>query len=262
MPPGMPIHMVPQIIPGQMPLYMQQPPIPIAIPRQMPPGGAPPVLGMMPVPIQMQMPRPMPVPVPVPGAMHAALPLPVPLPLPGHNIPLMNPTHQHQHQPSPIVAISSGPQAGPIVRPGIAQFETKAPISIPAGWTPTLAVSKPVLAAAASPYTVFIGKIPVKLDNELLLNCLKECGKVLKWNRPMDCFHNYKSFGFCIFENGFGALRCNRVLGGINFNDCLLSIKLGSKELTNLEVIAQVILYFSLLFSYFFFNYYNCYIEK
>jgi hypothetical protein len=110
----------------------------------------------------------------------------------------------------------------------------------PPGWTPTLAATKPILAAAAAQFNVFVGKIPPTLSNETLLNCLKECGKVAKWTRHRDAAHQLRTFGYCTFEHGFAGVRCVRVLSSVNIHSTNLMVRIGSKEQVALEAIAQV----------------------
>lgn len=124
---------------------------------------------------------------------------------------------------APVVSVSSGPQSGQIHVPG------KPVLAPPPGWTPTLAITKAIFHVAATPITVrastrsihclstiqespacssssvpqvFIGKIPGDVANDLLLACLKECGRIKNWNRPHDVYLHPKGFGFVTFENG------------------------------------------------------------
>lgn len=224
------------------------PPRPGMIPGMMP------IPGIMPPPPGMMMPPPVGVMNLPPGAPPGMMiPLPGVPPPPGTLPPHTNmqipgiPPHglSPGFIPPQTLAAVAAPQPGPIVR--VVSMPARGP---PPGWTPTLAASKPVFAPAAAPFRVFIGKIPSAMSNDMMLNCLKECGKVLKWTRPIDTFNQLKAFGFCTFENGFGGIRCVQVVPTVDFHSTSIIVRMGSKEQTALEAISQVVNFFCLPFSH------------
>lgn len=97
------------------------------------------------------------------------------------------------------------------------------------------------------PLTLYIGKIPAALPDDLLQRVLECCGKVQKWSRPADATHALKPFGFCTFEHGISALRCRSVVAKLDLSPVcpspdgepvLLQVKAGTKETAALDSLA------------------------
>lgn len=109
------------------------------------------------------------------------------------------------------------------------------PNSFPIVAPPTLI--KPQVTSATLPLTLYIGKIPSTLEDNLLVRILQECGVIQKWNRPQDAQKVFKAFGFCTFEQGKAALRCFNVCNGLKILDSELQVKAGTKETAILEAI-------------------------
>ena len=83
--------------------------------------------------------------------------------------------------------------------------------------------------------------IPAYLEDDMLKACLHECGKVLEWIRPYDRLgKKLRSFGFCVFDDGVGALRCKNVLGNVSFRMSYLAVKVGSTQQAKLDEISEV----------------------
>ncbi|KAJ5080647.1 splicing factor pwi domain-containing protein / RNA recognition motif (rrm)-containing protein [Anaeramoeba ignava] len=58
------------------------------------------------------------------------------------------------------------------------------------------------------PITVYIGKIPPALDDDVLLAICRCCGHVVNWRRVVDPITgNHKQFGYCDFGNAESAQR-------------------------------------------------------
>lgn len=65
----------------------------------------------------------------------------------------------------------------------------------PAGWTPALTtVSSSQNPVAVVPLTVYIGRIPPELDDEMIKKVFGVFGKILRWNRPMDSSQTIKVY--------------------------------------------------------------------
>ncbi len=70
-----------------------------------------------------------------------------------------------------------------------------------------------VVAAAAAPLSVFVGKIPSSLGDEALTGLLEACGAVSKWARQSDPLTKVpKAFGFAEYNAPLSALRALRLL--------------------------------------------------
>ena len=116
------------------------------------------------------------------------------------------------------------------------------PMAPPVGWTPTLStVASTQNPAAVVPLTVYIGKIPLDMNDSFLKRIFEVFGKVQRWNRPMDSQHNIKAFGFVTYDHAQDALRCLNVLGSIEVSEgkCL-DVKIGTKETAVLESLTKV----------------------
>ncbi|KAI8093854.1 uncharacterized protein BX664DRAFT_115493 [Halteromyces radiatus] len=62
--------------------------------------------------------------------------------------------------------------------------------------------------------TLFVGAIPVGVNDEGIEQLLKTCGVLLEWKRVKDQSGNPKGFGFATYNNPDSVLRALRVLGG------------------------------------------------
>ena len=66
----------------------------------------------------------------------------------------------------------------------------------------------PVHSSSHQPLTLCINKIPPNTIDVVLTSLFEACGKVKKWNRPLDYLKNTpKDFGFVTFEHAVSALR-------------------------------------------------------
>merc|ERR1711871_826864 len=101
----------------------------------------------------------------------------------------------------------------------------------PSNLMSTILSAQPIFNRKIGSVVVYIGMIPSYLEDDLLKACLQECGKVYEWIRPMDRLgKKLRPFGFCIFEDGVGALRCTRVLGNISFRMSYIAVKVGTVQ--------------------------------
>jgi hypothetical protein len=89
------------------------------------------------------------------------------------------------------------------------------------------------------PLTVYIGNISPEVDDAVLQKILECCGKVNKWNRPVDTNKKLRGFGFCTFDQGVSALRCFRVLNGLELGGQPLKVNAGSREVLSLLSIEE-----------------------
>lgn len=145
----------------------------------------------------------------------------MPIPPPGFGMPL-------PIMPTQGAVISGQPS---VIRPPM-------PPSFPIVAPPTLI--KPQVTSATLPLTLYIGKIPLGLEDNFIVRVLQECGVIQKWNRPQDAQKAYKAFGFVTFEQGKCALRCFNVCNGLTILEGSgesLQVKAGTKETTILEAI-------------------------
>lgn len=132
------------------------------------------------------------------------------------------------------------PRPPPMFNPMMAPMGIPAP---PLGWTPTLStVASTQNPAAVVPLTVYIGKIPLDMNDSLLKRIFEVFGKIQRWNRPMDSQHNIKAFGFVTYDHAQDALRCMNVLGSIEIAEGKhLDVKIGTKETAVLESLSKVL---------------------
>eukprot|EP01113_Clastostelium_recurvatum_P038016 TRINITY_DN5621_c0_g1_i4.p1 TRINITY_DN5621_c0_g1~~TRINITY_DN5621_c0_g1_i4.p1 ORF type:complete len:749 (-),score=197.89 TRINITY_DN5621_c0_g1_i4:31-2277(-) len=74
--------------------------------------------------------------------------------------------------------------------------------------------------------SVYVGKIPLNIDNEFVRQLLESCGKVASWRRMADPINGtLKTFGYCDYEGYEGVLRVMRLLDGVAIDasmDCSL----------------------------------------
>ena len=96
-----------------------------------------------------------------------------------------------------------------------------------------------VLPPPPQPVEVYIGKIPSFLPYGAVLRILESFGKVLRWTRPQVD----RAFGFCIFAQEMGALRCTTILPSMTFGPRQESfvVKLGSRESEMLAAFTAVV---------------------
>ncbi len=85
------------------------------------------------------------------------------------------------------------------------------------------------------PCIIYVGKLPLDVDDKILQTVFNFCGKVTKWNRPLDRKKNLRGFAYCTFEHGINALRCYRVLNGYEIGGSRIQIKAGSKQIAQLQ---------------------------
>eukprot|EP01038_Epipyxis_sp_PR26KG_P008587 gene8587-11602_t len=71
---------------------------------------------------------------------------------------------------------------------------------------------------AGSPLTLYIGNLPLDIEEVKLSQLLEACGKVTKWVRPIDPLNSSlpKSFGFVTYAQGICALRCYNIFNNIS----------------------------------------------
>ena len=80
--------------------------------------------------------------------------------------------------------------------------------------------------------TVYVGKIPPSVDDDLVRILLDACGDVRSWKRVMDPENNTpKRFGFCEFVDAEGVLRAMRILDGfpVAGEELLLNVNQATK---------------------------------
>ena len=80
--------------------------------------------------------------------------------------------------------------------------------------------------------TVYVGKIPPSVDDDLVRTLLDACGDVRSWKRVMDPENNTpKRFGFCEFVDAEGVLRAMRILDGfpVAGEELLLNVNQATK---------------------------------
>lgn len=96
-----------------------------------------------------------------------------------------------------------------------------------------------VLPPPPQPVEVFIGKIPSFLPYGAVQRILESFGKVMRWTRPQV----NRAFGFCIFAQEMGALRCTSILPTMTFGprDESFVVKLGSRETEMLTAFTAVV---------------------
>ena len=80
--------------------------------------------------------------------------------------------------------------------------------------------------------TVYVGKIPAGVGDDLVRRLLEVCGAIKSWKRVMDPESGQpKRFGFCEFEDAEGVLRAMRVLDGfpVKSEELLLNVNQATK---------------------------------
>ena len=103
-------------------------------------------------------------------------------------------------------------------RPGMAPMRPMPPAGTP---PPAVAPALGSQPPAERICTVYVGKIPEALADELLSQMLECCGKVSMWKRSTDPESGkQKGFGFCDFSTGEGALRAMRLLPKTQVTHC------------------------------------------
>ena len=84
----------------------------------------------------------------------------------------------------------------------------------PAGAPPSAPADQPQST------TVYVGKIPTRMDDPLVRRLLEICGPVRSWKRVLDPNTGVpKRFGFCEFDAPEGVLRAMRSLDGYPLGD-------------------------------------------
>ncbi|MCO5564335.1 hypothetical protein L7F22_017995 [Adiantum nelumboides] len=84
--------------------------------------------------------------------------------------------------------------------------------------------------------SVFVGKIPPSLDNDLVTSFLKLCGSIKSWTRAKDpVTGTEKGFGFCEYESPESLLRALRLLNRLKLEGQQLVLKVEKSTLDYLE---------------------------
>ena len=102
--------------------------------------------------------------------------------------------------------------------------------------TTYLTAASVFLKVALQGVQVYVGRLPVDLEERLVRTIMNECGLVTKWSRAIDLStQKFRAFGFCEFDTAAGALRCVNCLNGFVVNDSVLQVKAGTKETLLIE---------------------------
>lgn len=90
--------------------------------------------------------------------------------------------------------------------------------------------------AAAAATTVYVGRIPLSIQDDMFQQLLRLAGEVVSWKRlPDSATQTLKAFGFCTYVNQEDALRAMRLLNGLELGGQQLLLKIDSKVQAQLD---------------------------
>lgn len=120
------------------------------------------------------------------------------------------------------------------IAPHSTRTATKAPLSN------QLATPSVMTIPTVPVFTVYIGRIPPKCEDEFLKKLLEKCGTMSKWTRISDPVSGQlKSFGFCDFVAPESALRALRLLKDVKIDDEQLLLNVDNKTKKMLDEYTQ-----------------------
>lgn len=166
--------------------------------------------------------------------MQSAPPMPGMAMAKAHVLPPAPVSSAPSSQP-PVLMAANGSNA-PLLTPATPGMLAPPPLKLPqlpmratqietAEWLPPLAMM---------PMTVFVGKIPVDVDDKVVAAALSACGTVTLWDRRNKLLDSKVKlpFGYCKFANALGAMRALELVSGLKVgkgDGCLLCTVDGSE---------------------------------